>query len=128
MEILLKCVSVGIFSSMASLLIRRFNPELSFSVSAVTVAVVLLACTSLLRSGTDFIKSTQTMLGSSAMMVRPMLKCLGIAILSRIGTELCRDASQGALASAVEMAGGLCAAAVAMPVIISLLNLIGGML
>jgi stage III sporulation protein AD len=57
-----------------------------------------------------------------------MLKCLGIAFISKFGADLCRDASQSALASAVETAGNLCAAALAMPLIISLMTTIGGML
>ena len=56
------------------------------------------------------------------------MKCLGIAFISKFGADLCRDASQSALASAVEAAGTLCAAALVMPMILSLMTTIGGLL
>ena len=124
----MKCVALAVFSSLVTLIIRRVNPELSFALAGVTTAVLILACAGVMDELLSALRETQLIFGTSAAEFRPMLKCLGIAIASRFGADLCRDASQSALASAVEMAGSLCAAAVAMPVIISLMTTIGGML
>ena len=125
MELLMKCAALAVFSSLVTLMIRRVNPELSFALTGVTAAVLMLACGGVMD---ELLRETQLILGASAAEFRPMLKCLGIAIASRFGADLCRDASQSALAAAVEMVGSLCAAAVAMPVILSLMTTIGGML
>lgn len=128
MDLLLKCTALAVFSSFAALMIRRMNPEISFSLSIATVVILLLACSSMMDELLRAFRETQYVFSTSAVELRPMLKCLGIAITSRFGADLCRDASQSALATAVEAAGGLCAAAVAIPVILSLLTTIGGML
>ncbi len=128
MELLIKCAALAIFSALSAMLVRRYNPELSFSLSAATAAVMLLACGSLLEKLLDGIREVEQIYGGSAPQLKPILKCLGIAATSRIGADLCRDASQSALASALETAGGLCAAAVAMPTILSVMTMIGGML
>ena len=128
MELLIKCAALAVFSSLVTLMIRRVNPEISFALSGVTVAVLMLACGGVMDELLRALRETQLIFGTSAAEFRPMLKCLGIAIASRFGSDLCRDASQSALAAAVEMVGSLCAAAVAMPVIISLMTTIGGML
>ena len=47
MEILAKCAAVGLFSTLASLLIKRTNPELSLAVSAAAISAILFACLSL---------------------------------------------------------------------------------
>ena len=124
----MKCAALAVFSSLATLLVRRVNPEISFVLSAVTVTVLLLACGGVMDELLRALRETQLIFGTSAAELRPMLKCLGIAMASRFGADLCRDASQSALAAAVETAGSLCAAAVAMPVILSLMTTIGGML
>ena len=128
MELLMKCAALAVFSSLATLLVRRVNPEISFVLSAVTVTVLLLACGGVMDELLRALRETQLIFGTSAAELKPMLKCLGIAMASRFGADLCRDASQSALAAAVETAGSLCAAAVAMPVILSLMTTIGGML
>ena len=128
MELLVKCAALAVFSSFTALMIRRINPEMSFALSAVTAVVLLLAGSSVMDELLRALRETQQIFGTSAVELRPMLKCLGIALASRFGADLCRDASQSALAAAVETAGTLCAAAVAMPVVLSLMTTLGGML
>ena len=50
-----------------------------------------------------------------AALFRPLIKTTGIAIVSRLGSDLCRDAGEGAMASLVEMAGSFSAILVALP-------------
>lgn len=124
----MKCAALAVFSALVILMIRRMNPELSFALSTVTVIVLLLACGGVMDELLLALRQAQQIFGSSAAELLPMLKCLGIAVTSKAGADLCRDASQSALAAAVETAGSLCAAAVAMPMILSLMTTIGGML
>jgi len=124
----MKCTALAVFSAVTILLIRRVNPEMSLLISAATVIVILLSCAALLRELMDSMKSMAQIFGSQLVETRPILKCLAIAAISRLGADLCRDASQSALAAAVETAGSLCAAAVAMPAILALMTTIGGML
>ncbi len=128
MELLLKCTALAMFSAISTLLIRRINPELSLAISAAAAVVILLSAAMLLRELTESMKELEHVFGSQIVQARPILKCLGIALISKFGSDLCKDASQSALAAAVETAGSLCAAAVAMPMILTLMTTIGGML
>ena len=128
MELLIKCTALALFSAISALLIRRINPELSLAISAAAAVVILLSAAMLLRELTDSMKELEHVFGSQIVQARPILKCLGIALISKFGSDLCKDASQSALAAAVETAGSLCAAAVAMPMILALMTTIGGML
>ena len=128
MEILAKCAAVGIFSTLASLLIKRSNPELSLAVSAAAIAAILIACLSLLQLFDSFVEEIGRILSSTAPELTPVIKCVGIAAVSRFAAALCRDASNTALAGAVETAGTLCAAAVALPSILTTLKMIGGLI
>ena len=122
MELVLQCTAAAILSALTSLLLKRYHPELSFSLSAVTLALILMSCLRLLTGAGDLIKSVRSTLNVSADQLQPVLKCLGIAAVSRFGAGLCRDASQNALASAIETAGLLCAAAVAVPSVLALVS------
>ena len=123
MELVLQCTAAAIFSALTSLLLKRYHPELSFSLSALTLALILLSCLRLLSGAGELVKSVRSSLSVSAAQLQPVLKCLGIAAVSRFGSGLCRDASQSALASAIETAGLFCAAAVVVPSVLSLVNM-----
>ena len=45
----------------------------------------------------------------------PLVKTVGIALLCRTGSDLCRDAGEGAMASLVETAGAVIAILVSLP-------------
>ncbi len=128
MELILKCAGAAVCSAVCILLLRRTNPEFSFALSAVTASVLLLAGASLFEELLRALREMSALLGGGAIEMRPVLKCLGIASVSRFGADLCRDASQSAVASAVETVGGVCALAVAAPVILGLMTTIGGLL
>ena len=128
MEVVIKCAALGLFSATAGLAVRRYQPEISFALSALTCVVILLSCGVVVEKLLDAVKAAEQIFGSFPLQTRPILKCLGIAVTCRFGADLCKDASQSSLASAVELAGGVCAAAVAMPMILSMLTRIGGLL
>ena len=123
MELVLQCTAAAIFSALTSLLLKRYHPELSFSLRALTLALILLSSLRLLSGAGELVKNVRSTLNVGAAQLQPVLKCLGIAAVSRFGSGLCRDASQSALASAIETAGLFCAAAVIVPSVLSLVNM-----
>ena len=122
MELLIKASAVGIAAGLICLVIKKSNPELSAVLGA--AAAVSICFTAPLRELAELIKS---MTSSGELFIAPVMKCAAIAIVTKLASELCRDSSQSAVASSVELAGSICALSVAMPLIISMLKTIGAM-
>ncbi len=59
---------------------------------------------------------------------QPLIKTVGIALLSRTGSELCRDAGEGAMASVLETAGAVAAVVVSLPLFRAAWELLGSLL
>ena len=127
MDIMLKCAAAALAATVICLLIKRTNPEMSMLLSAGAIIVIMTAAMSFARSITELASMVKAMTENGDIMIVPVLKCVGIGAITRISSELCRDAAQSSAAAAVEMAGTLCAIGVTMPLIINMLKLIGGM-
>ena len=56
--------------------------------------------------------------------LRPVLKCMAAAVVTKLTADLCRDASQTAAASAVELAGTLCALGILLPLLTTVLKML----
>ncbi len=125
MEIIAKSAAGAIAASLVCLLIRKHNPELSAGLNILVTVVILTASSTLFETIKELALSAVDMLGASTTLIRPMLKCAGIAFISKFSADVCRDASNSAAASALELTGTLCSASVAMPTLISLLKMIG---
>ena len=127
MELVLKASAAALTAAIVCLLIKRGNPEISLLLSICTVSLILIAALGFAEGIRELASAVKTVAGSSETLAAPVLKYVAIAIVTRVTAELCRDSSQGASAAAVELAGTICAMSVALPLILSMLNMIGGM-
>lgn len=123
----MKCAAAALLATAICLLIKRTNPEIAMLLSAGTIVVIMSAAMGFARSITELAAIIKTMTEDSDVMIIPVLKCVGIGAITKISSELCRDAAQSSAAAAVDMAGTLCAIGVSMPLIVTVLKLIGGM-
>lgn len=124
----MRVAAAALCALVAGLLIRQKNPELALTLSVGAVAVITLAA---LRMGTglnDLRVLLRERFGLSEIYMQPMLKCLATAIVSKLTAELCRDHAQTAAAAAVELAGSLCALGIVMPLLVTMLKMVGDFL
>ncbi len=127
MDVLLKASILFLTSSLVGVLLRKGNPELTLVLSLTAITTVFILAAAVAEELRVFADAIQSMTENSTL-TSPVWKCLAIAAVTRVTSELCRDASQGAASSAMELTGTLCAMCVAMPLILSLARTIGGLL
>ena len=128
MEILIKSGALMLVGCSAALVIRRTNPELSLAVSIAAVCCLLAMTIPLGASLKELCETARREYGVGEVYLLPLMKCCAAALLARLTADLCREASQAAAASAMELLGLLCAISSAMPLLRSMLEAIGEML
>lgn len=127
MEIIMRCAAAALVAVLICLLIKRTNPEISMLLSAAAIVIIMIAAMAFAEGIRELASMVKSIAGSSDVIIAPVLKCVGIGAVTKISTELCRDAAQSSVAAAVDLAGTLCAIGVSLPLITSMLKMIGGM-
>lgn len=122
MALVFKASAAAISASLIALLLKKSNPESALLLSIVTVIVLSAASMRFMDNIRELLDLAQEMYNVPYRFCQPVIKCLAIAIVTRFSSDLCRDASQAALASGVELAGSVCALSVALPLIVSVLK------
>ena len=128
MEVISKAAAAAICACVLSLIIKKTNPELSVLMSLTVICVVLSAALSAVEGAFGVISEVKSGLAEYREYLIPVMKCAGIGIITGCVSRLCRDCAQSAAASAVELAGTMCAAAAAAPMINAAMKLIGGLI
>lgn len=124
MTVLIKAAVTALAGAVLTLLLKRSAPELGLALSA-AVSLLAAALGLELASGlTELISLVRDETGLSPAVIAPVLKCVGVGIVTRLSADMCKDAGQGAIASAVELCGAACAMVTALPLIRSLLEMI----
>lgn len=94
----------------------RFRRETLLRLLAVAVCgAAALAAVRGVREVWAFLEDLLAAVEISSTLFLPLLKTAGIAVVTRIGADLCRDAGESAVASAVEMAGAMGALLAVLP-------------
>ena len=128
MELIVKAAALALTAALIGIVLRRTNPELSLLLSICTVVLIMGAALGFAKSFTELAQTVQRIFGVSETLIKPVLKCVAVAIITKMTSDLCKDSSQAAAASAVELAGTVCALCIIMPILMSMLTAIGGMI
>lgn len=121
---LIKAAVTAVAGSLTALLIKRSAPELGFALSAALAILAGVLAAEVMSGLTELLDLVREETGLSPAVVEPVIKCVGIGIVTRLSSDLCRDAGQTAAASGVELCGAACAMVTALPLIRSLLKLV----
>lgn len=125
---IIKIVIIGIAGAMLSIIIKSYKPEFSIHIVLSTVLILFLLVISKLEIILDFFNSISAQANISKIYFPVIIKILGIAYISDFTAQICKDAGEGAIASKVEFAGKVIIMYLALPVFLSIIDLINKLL
>ena len=115
MDLIVKVTAVCLLGALLAALLKKSNPELALLLAVAACVIVLAVVIKGLDESFALLYEIVTWGGLSADIFSPLWKTVGIALVTRVGTELCKDAGENAMASLVEMTGAFGAVLVAIP-------------
>ena len=127
MEMLAKAAAVAVLCAACSLLIKTKNQEYSFILNAICAVCVCAAAVGMISSLADFVSGIIKDSGLPSAIFVPIIKCVGIAVLTKLICNLCKDAGQNGTSSAVEYLGSVAMVYTAMPLLQTLLKTLEGL-
>jgi len=125
------CLSLAAFcicACVCSILLRQYCCEQSFLLSIGACVIVLGGVMAVIYPMLDDIKEIFIASGISSVYIELIFKAAALCFITQITCEICRDSGENAIASAVEIWGRTAITFVSIPVLKSLVELIGGMI
>ena len=128
METAMKAAAVCLLGALLATLVKKTSPDMALLLALAVCAVVLTALVRGLEEITAFLQELLERGGLSAELFTPLLKTVGIALVTRTGGALCRDAGEGAMAAVVEMSGAFAVVLVSLPLFRAAWQMLEGLL
>lgn len=124
-----KICAIGVVCAVICLIIRQLRPETEPFVQLGGLAVIGIM---LLGSVKKLLLAAQELLSRFELFdveyLELLIKVLGIAVIAKIGTDICTDSGNTALASVVELAGKVTILLMCFSLIGTVTELAGGLL
>lgn len=125
---ILKIAAVAVISAVCAVVVKKNVQELGM-VLALTAGVLILTCAlGAIQSVRDLLETLADTAGLAPAVLAPVVKTVGIAIVTHVSAEVCRDAKEGGIASFLETAGAATALFAALPLVRAVLDMVTGLL
>ncbi len=128
MEEVFRAAAVAVIAALLALLVGLRSPELGLLLAILTAVLLVSTALGQTRELLDTVRSLQASTGLSGDILSPLLRTVGIGVVTRIAAELCRDARESGIAAAVELAGTVAALCTALPLVQLVLHTVQSLL
>lgn len=115
MDLLVRIAALCLIGALLSVLLRRVGGDMPLLLALAVCGAVAALLTEPLYSLWAFLQEAAAWAELPTTLLAPLVKTIAIALLCRTGGDLCRDAGESAIASALETAGALTALLVSLP-------------
>lgn len=121
---IIKITAWGILGTFLALLLKEHKPYMALSIGLVTGTGICLLLMPHLSALVSFVKQLYTSVGGEDVYFQALMKVTGISMLSKIASDVCKDAGQQAAASTVSMAGRILCVCLCLPQVSAIFTLL----
>lgn len=119
---MIQIVAFGLIATVLAVVIRGQRPEMAMALSVAAGVVIFLMMLGRIGSVVEIIRDLSDRAGVSVIYLGTILKIVGIAYIAEFGSQICRDAGEGALAAKVEFAAKVLIMVLAVPILVAVLQ------
>ena len=128
MSDIFKIIGVAFITAITAVILRGTKPELSFAVTVVGIIIILTFIVDMLKGTMSVFTSISQIAGIENGLLKMLLKIVGVGYLTEFGAGILMDFGSNSIADKVTLAGKITIVLLSMPVVESLLQLLGGFL
>lgn len=119
---------LGIGAVMLALLLKQQKSEYALYLSLAAVLLILIFSINRLQIVIDTIQKIEQYTGIDSAMLKILVKLMGITYVAEFASGICKDAGFSAIGNQIEMFAKFSIMAVSVPVLLTLLETIEGLL
>lgn len=117
-------VGLGFVVTLLILIIKQQRPELAVQLGLTLATIIFLMVLAKIQVVLNVFQDLADKANISQMYLNTVLKIIGVAYITEFGSQVCRDAGEGAVASKIEFAGKVMIMVMAIPIIALVLDTI----
>ncbi len=121
---MIRVACIGLIAVFLAVMLKTVRSEYAVFIGLAACMIVFGCSLSKLQVIFEGLKSIQDLLSVNSAYIQVVLKVVGIAYISEIASNLCKDAGYSGVGSQIEMFGKLSILVMSMPILTTLLTTI----
>ena len=121
-----RLIALCVLALLPVALLKKKTPEQALLLTLAVLAVAAARCAAMAAPLVERLQQLVEQAGLEESHVSVLLRTVAASLVTKLGSDLCRDGGSQALAGAVEMAGAAAAVVIALPLLESVVGLLLG--
>lgn len=121
---ILKIAVIAVTAVLCALVIKKQSRAYASILALAVGAFILFQILGVLEQAGSLMDELGELAGLSPAVIAPVMKTVGVAILTKLTASLCKDSDESSIAAAVETAGAAAALAISIPLLRTVLSMI----
>ena len=123
-----KIIAIGIVTTIAVLVVKQSKPEIAVFVGLAGSLLIFIEIINMLSGIFTVFNTIITKTGVSSDLFSTLLKIIGVGYLTEFSASLCSDSGNSSIADKILLGGKIVILVLAMPIFISIINIVTGLL
>lgn len=128
MEWIFRAIILCLTAALFAAVLERTEPTIALLLCILATVLVVLLSGTVLEPILHFLEELNCACGLSGIYTKPLIKCLSVSLMTRLGSALCRDAKHTGSAAALEFLGSAAAVWTCLPLMEAFLSMLQGLL
>lgn len=121
MEIV-QIVGVGLITTILILIIKEHKPEMAIQLTILFGVLIFVLMMDKITGVIIVLKQLAAKANISVTYITTIFKIIGIAYIAEFGSQICRDAGEGVIASKIEFAAKIMIMIMALPIMVAIMD------
>ncbi|MCL1919058.1 MAG: stage III sporulation protein AD [Peptococcaceae bacterium] len=119
---IVQIVGIALVVTSVGAILKQFRPEMAVQLTIVASVALFIVVMDKVKLVVDLLESLANQASISSFYLFIVLKIVGVAFIAELGSQICRDAGDGALAAKVDIAAKVSVIVLAMPIITAIIQ------
>ena len=128
MDTLLQVAGLGLIAVLLGLVLKKGNGVLALLLTLAACAAMTVSIVRLAEPVVSFLSELRQLAGLEPALLQPLLRTVGIGLLTQLTASVCADAGESTVARLIELCGSVLGIYTALPLLEAVLSLLRTML
>lgn len=124
MQTFIQASVIGVIAAILGTLLKKRSAELALLLTVAACVLIAILLLDLAKPILEFLSKLRNIAGLEKEIMTPMLKTIGIGLITQIGAGICTDAGESAIGKLIEVCGGILALYVALPLLEAVIDMV----
>ena len=124
MQELIQVSVIGVVTVVFAALLKKNSRELALLLTIAACVLMGILIVRMVEPVLSFLAKLRNLAGVDAELMTPLLKTVGIGLLTQLSASVCTDAGESAIAKLIELCGSILAIYAALPLLEAVIDMI----